>query len=149
MSFLHAFSGIFTAIKTEVHLRFHIVIANLICIFAYFYGITRAEWAVLLVMIFAVISAELMNTAIEKAVDTATMEVCNTAKISKDAAAGGVLMVAICAVLVGICLFGDGGKIADTLCRIFSDIKILIPCLLVGVLDLAFLFFFKERKTHK
>ena len=75
MSFWNAFSGIYKAIKTEAHLRFHIIIGNLICIFAYFYGIERLEWAILLIMIFAVISAELMNTALEKAVDTAKQEI--------------------------------------------------------------------------
>ena len=147
MSFIHAFSGIYNAVKKEAHLRFHIVIGNLICIFAYFYGITKAEWAVLLLTIFAVMSAELLNTAVEKAVDTATSEILPTAKLSKDAAAGGVLVLAICALLVGVCLFGDMMRILDTLTRIFTNPEILIPCLIIGVLDLLFLFFFKEKKV--
>ena len=147
MSFLHAFSGIYNAVKKEAHLRFHIVIGNLICIFAYFYGIDRTQWAVLLLTIFAVMSAELLNTAIEKAVDTATSDIMPTAKLSKDAAAGGVLVMAVCAILVGVCLFGDMMRILDTLTRIFTNLKILIPCLIVGVLDLLFLFFFKEKKV--
>ena len=147
MSFIHAFSGIYNAVKKEAHLRFHIVIGNLICIFAYFYGIDRTQWAVLLLTIFAVMSAELLNTAIEKAVDTATYEIRPTAKLSKDAAAGGVLVLAVCAILVGVCLFGDMMRILDTLTRIFTNPEILIPCLIIGVLDLLFLFFFKEKKV--
>lgn len=146
MSFIHAFSGLYKAIKTEFNLRFHIVIANLICIFAYFYGLERIGWGVLILTIFAVISAELLNTAVEKAVDTATSEIKSSAKLAKDAAAAGVLVMAVGAVIVGFCLFGDPMWIYDALYRIFSDIKVLLPCLLVGIIDLAFLFFFKEKK---
>ncbi len=141
MSFRYAIEGIISAIRSEAHLRFHIVIANLICVFAKCYGISRAEWAVLLLCIFSVISAELMNTAVEKAVDTATSEIKPIAKLSKDASAGAVLVVCIGAVLVGVCLFGDLTKIGTTLVHIFTDFRILIPSLILGVLDIVFLVF--------
>ena len=149
MSFIYALSGIYNAIRTEFNLRFHLVIANLICILAYFYQLERTGWAVLVVTIFAVISAELINTAIEKAVDTATKEISPTAKFAKDAAAGAVLVVAVGALLVGVCLFGDVRWIYDALYRIFSDAKVLVPCLLVGVVDLVFLFFGGRKKGDK
>ena len=141
MSFRYAIEGIISAIRSEKHLRFHIVIANLICVFAYFYGISKAEWAVLLLCIFAVISAELFNTAIERAVDTATSEIKALAKISKDASAGAVLVLCIGAILVGVCLFGDFTKIGITLIHIFTSVRILVPCLVLGILDIVFLVF--------
>ena len=141
MSFRYAIEGIISAIRSEAHLRFHIVIANLICVFAKYYGISNIEWAVLLLCIFAVISAELINTAIEKAVDTATSEIKPVAKLSKDAAAGAVLVLCIGAVLVGLCLFGNFTKIGATLIHIFTNVRILIPCLVLGILDIVFLVF--------
>ena len=141
MSFRYAIEGIISAIRSEAHLRFHIVIANLICVFAYFFGITKVEWAILILCIFAVISAELLNTAIEKAVDTATMEINSLAKLSKDAAAGAVLVLSIGACFVGVCLFGDITRISATLVHIFTDVRILIPCFLLGILDILFLVF--------
>ena len=141
MSFRYAIEGIISAIKSEMHLRFHIVIANLIAVFAGFYGISKVEWAILTVCIFAVISAELFNTAIEKAVDTATTEIKPTAKLAKDAAAGAVLVLCVGAVMVGVHLFGDFAKIGETLVHIFTEPKILIPCLLLGILDIVFLIF--------
>ena len=141
MGFRYAIEGILCAIKSEVHLRFHIVIANLIAVFAYFYGISNVEWAILTICIFVVISAELFNTALEKAVDTATSEIKPTAKLAKDAAAGAVLMLCIGAVLVGVHLFGDFAKIGKTLVHIFTEPKILIPCLILGILDIVFLIF--------
>lgn len=141
MSFRYAIEGIISAIKSESHLRFHLVIANLIAVFAWFYGISKAEWAILTVCIFAVISAELFNTALERAVDTATDEIRPTAKLAKDAAAGAVLVLCIGAVLVGVYLFGDFGKIGVTLIHIFTEPKILVPCLALGILDIVFLIF--------
>lgn len=141
MSFKYAISGILSSIKSERNLRFHIVIANLICVFAYFYGISRTQWAVLILTAFSVISAELFNTSTENAVDTATSEIKESAKRAKDASAGAVLVIAIAAILVGVCLFGDVEKIQQTLVHIFTHLKILVPCLLLGVADIVFLLF--------
>lgn len=141
MSFKYALSGILSAIKNERNLRIHIVIANLIAVFARFYGISRVEWAMLIIMAFSVIAAELFNTAIEAAVDTATMEKVESAKLAKDAAAGAVLVFAIASVFVGVCIFGDLGKILITLIHIFTTPKILVPCLVLGIGDIIFLIF--------
>jgi len=141
MSFFHAFEGILGALKKEPHLRFHIMIAVLISIFAKFYGISCTEWAVLILTAVSVISAEIFNTALEKAVDTATSEVKPSAKLAKDAAAGAVLALAIAAVFVGICLFGDGKRIMAALRLIFTTPKALLPCLFVGIGMLIFVIY--------
>ena len=49
-----------------------------------------------------VLASELINTAIEKAVDLATEERHPLAKAAKDAAAGAVLLFAVGAVVIGI-----------------------------------------------
>ena len=141
MSFYNALTGIFAAVRREAHLRFHIMIAVLISIFAYFYGLSSVEWAVLILMICSVISAELFNTAIEQAVDTATMEIKESAKLSKDAAAGAVLALSVCSVFVGFMLFGDFKRISDTLKFIFKTAEILIPTVIAGAALLIFLIY--------
>ena len=138
MSFYHALQGIWNSVIREAHLRFHIMIAVLISIFAYFYGISRVEWAVLILTIASVISAELFNTAIEQAVNTATEEIKPSAKLAKDAAAGAVLVLAVFSIFVGICLFGNGDRILATLKTVFTTVKILVPCVLAGFLLLIF-----------
>ena len=138
MSFRYAIEGIISAIRSEAHMRFHIMIANLICVFAKCYGISKIEWAILLLCIFAVISAELFNTALERAVDIATKE---QNPLAKDAAAGAVLCLCIGSLLVGVCLFGNIARISETLIHIFTNAKILIPSLILGILDLVFLIF--------
>ena len=141
MSFYHAFCGIISAIRSEAHLRFHIMIAVLVSIFAYFYSLDTFGWAVLILTIGAVISAELFNTAIEKAVDTATKEILPSAKIAKDAAAGAVLVLAVCSVFVGIALFGDVNRIWATIEFIFKRAEVLIPCIFAGVTLLLFVIY--------
>lgn len=141
MSFYHAVCGFLGAIRSEAHLRFHIMIAVLISIFAHFYGISRTEWAVLIVTIGAVIGAELFNTALEQAVNTATDEIKPSAKFAKDASAGAVLSLAVMSVFVGMCLFGNGERILDTLKYIFATKSILLPCLSVGFILLGFVIF--------
>ena len=105
MSFRYAIEGIISAIKGEAHLRFHIVIANLIAVFAYVYEISKVEWAILTVSIFAVISAELFNTAIEAVVDIAMPYKNQKAKKAKDISAAAVLILSMCAAIIGLTIF--------------------------------------------
>ncbi len=146
MSFYHAIEGIIAAIKSEGHLRFHLIITNLIVVFAYFYGLSRTEWAILWVCCAAVVCVELLNTAVEHAVDTATKEILRDAKIAKDAAAGAVLAMAMSSIAVGFCLFGNFARIWETLVHIFTVPKILIPCLALGIFDIIFLIGGKNEK---
>ncbi len=141
MSFYYALCGCLWAVRNEKNMRFHIVIANLIVVFAYFYGLSRSEWATLILSVGLVISAELLNTGIEKAVDTATEEIKPLAKVAKDVSAAGVLVMAVASILVGVCLFGNFNRIQATLIHIFTNIKILIPCLVLGIFDILFLIF--------
>ena len=67
-------------------------------------NICTIHWAVLLLACALVLSMEIVNTALESVVDLATQERHPLAKKAKDAAAGAVLVCAIFAVLVGLCI---------------------------------------------
>lgn len=133
----HALDGMGEAFLTERNFRFHTAAANLICIFAYFYGISRLEWGLLILTIAMVMTAELINTAVEGAVDTATEEYRETARAAKDTAAAAVLLAAFFAVVMGFVLFFDPERIKNTLIRIFSEPAILLPCIAVGIIDVG------------
>lgn len=142
-SFLKSLScaavGLLKPFAAERNMRIHFSFANLIMIFAYFFGLSRTEWAVLVLTVSAVITAELINTAVENAVDTAVKDFSPTAKAAKDIAAGAVLFTAIVSVAVGFILFFDIDKISTTLYNIFTRPHILIPCLLIGIFDVCFI----------
>lgn len=145
-SFKNAWCGLISPFKEERNLRFHFVIANLIVLFSYYFGISKLEWAVLIITISMVIAAELINTAIENAVDTATLEYSDLAKKAKDTAAGVVLFVAVISVIVGIVLFLDYEKIINTLTYIISTPKALIISLGLFIFDILFLIYGGRKK---
>lgn len=105
LSFGYAFRGIFTAICTEPHLRFHLVAAVYVLAFAAICGFSSERWAILLILISAVIALELINTAIESVCNLVTREFHPLIKLAKDLAAGAVLMVSFAAAVVGVLFF--------------------------------------------
>ena len=57
------------AIRQEPHLRFHLMAAAFVLYFQRYFALERSELALLILTIALVISAELVNTAIERTVD--------------------------------------------------------------------------------
>ena len=148
-SFKNAFLGIISAIKNERNIRFHIVAASYVLWFSRFYDFTRVEYAILFIIIALVIGSELFNTAIENAVDLASMSYNKKAKCSKDAAAGAVLVFAFCAVAVGILFFAD----LDVLYEIYNFFRLsffkLTLFILSIIISVIFIFFlFKPKKVR-
>jgi len=105
-SFDHAFAGVSHGLRTQINLRIHIAAAICVSIAGLLLQISTGEWAILVVTIMIVMSAELFNTAIEAAVDRVGCEPHPLSKIAKDTAAGAVLVGAIGAVIVGLLIFG-------------------------------------------
>jgi diacylglycerol kinase (ATP) len=91
-------------------MRFHIVICSLVLLSGLIFRLDRLEMAALLGVCALVIMAELFNTAIEVVVDMITENYHPAAKIAKDAAAGGVLVASVNAVMVGGVLFLWNGR---------------------------------------
>ena len=101
-SFKYALEGIEYCLKTQRNMRLHLVIAAVVVAVCIFLQISSLEFILVIISISLVFICELINTAVEKAVDTATKEYDPVAKIAKDVAAGAVLVAAINSVAVGI-----------------------------------------------
>lgn len=142
-AFLYAGQGIAAAVKTQRNLRFHMAAAVYVTAFSFFYELKRAEYVLLMLTFSSVISAELINTAVEAAVDLCSPEQHRLAKLAKDAAAGAVLVTAFFAVIVGVLLFGDIAVIKE----IFRYYGSHIPALagLVCSFGAAWAFVFKIK----
>ena len=137
-AFGYAFQGIFRTALRERNFRIHIVAVIAVSVFAFaLYGVTDTQ-AILLILTYGmVLSAELMNTALEKAVDLISPDKHPLAKMAKDAAAGGVLITAIAAVVIAVFLFRDGAKWATVFCLLTTPLGII--CLVIfTVLSLFF-----------
>lgn len=103
--FGYAFQGVISALKTECNMRVHFVCMFYMYLFLFafdFFQITRTQFAVIFIANGLVIGGELINTAIEAAVDLHGKEHTPLGKIAKDTAAGAVLVFAIAAVACGI-----------------------------------------------
>ena len=114
-SFYFAFQGIKVNILTERNLAIHFCVMLLVIVCGFTFKISTTEWLICILLFGFVITLELMNTAIETAIDICKPEINPKAKLAKDTAAGAVLVVAIVAVVVGIIIFGP--KIINVICR--------------------------------
>lgn len=102
-----ALAGLRFVFGTQRNFRTHVVITLGVLLLGGLLGLSSLEWAILLLVVGLVLLAELMNTAIEYTVDLYTQgEFDSRAKIIKDIAAGACLLMAVCAVGVGCCVFG-------------------------------------------
>ena len=100
-SFKYAFEGIHYAFKNDQNLLAHVAVAVLVMNVSIALKVTPFEMAILGLTIMMVISAEMVNSAIEKMVDLITKEHRTEAKIAKDVAAGMVLLTALAAAVIG------------------------------------------------
>ncbi|WP_294393869.1 diacylglycerol kinase [uncultured Clostridium sp.] len=104
-SFNNAINGIIDTVRTERNMKIHLFVSLMILIACFFFDVTKYEFLILAVTISMVISAEIVNTAIEAAIDMTTNYYHPLAKVAKNAAAGAVLVTAINAVVVGYIIF--------------------------------------------
>ena len=86
-------------------MRIHFAIAIAVMVAAVWAGVSRLELIALLLSITFVLVAEMINSAIEQAIDMATTSFDPLAKLAKDIAAGAVLIAAMNAVAVGYLVF--------------------------------------------
>lgn len=120
-SFNFAAEGIVHAVRTQRNLWIHFAIAVAVLIAAIGFGATKLELAVLLLAITFVLVAELVNTAVEAAVDIASTSFDPMAKIAKDIAAGAVLIAALNALAVGYLVFS--GEVATRSSRFLTRLS--------------------------
>jgi len=104
-SFACAFSGIVKACAIEKHMRFHILIAIAVLVISLICRIAVWEWVAVILCMALVLGAELINSAVEAVVDLVSPEKHPLAAYAKDAAAGGVLVAALAAAVVGLIIF--------------------------------------------
>jgi diacylglycerol kinase (ATP) len=88
------------ALRTQRNMRIHVAAAVITLCGALFLGVDRISLAAIVFAISLVFVTELINTAVEAAVDVATERYDPLAKIAKDVSAGAVLVAAVNALAV-------------------------------------------------
>jgi diacylglycerol kinase len=105
-SFRHAFRGWWYVLRTQHNAWIHAVAATLVILLAAWLRLPARDWAVLVLTITMVFTAEFINTAIEAVVDLASPAKHPLAKVGKDVGAAAVLIAALAAIVIGLLLLG-------------------------------------------
>jgi diacylglycerol kinase (ATP) len=105
-SFKYAASGIYFCLRTQRNMRIHVGAGFAAMGLGGWLGVPLFYLAIVAVVASLVVTMEMLNTAIENAVDLYTHRRHPLAKIAKDVAAAAVLVSAINALLVGALLLG-------------------------------------------
>lgn len=104
-SFVFALNGIKKSILKEPNFRIHILCTVLVIIAGYYFNISPVEWMLVLLCTALVLSMEMLNTAVEKLCDVVHKEIHPGIKLTKDIAAGAVLVSAVIAAICGSIIF--------------------------------------------
>ena len=106
-TFKNARKGMRLSLKSERNIRVHFAAAVLTLITAYCFHFSAIKFCILLFAIGSVISAEMINSAIEFALDSIYHnKYSRMVGMAKDIAAGAVMVVTIVALMIGALLFG-------------------------------------------
>ena len=106
-SFDYAIRGVVHALRTQRNMRIHIATAVLVLTVALLLRVSGLDLVALVFAVGLVVIAELVNTAVEAAVDLATDGYDPAAATAKDVAAGAVLVASITAAAVGYIVLVD------------------------------------------
>ena len=120
-SFNYAFEGIIHVLRTQRNMRIHFAIALIVLIAGLAVDVSRLELIALLLAIAFVLIAEMINTALEAAIDVATTSFDPMAKLAKDIAAGAVLIATVNAIAIGYLVFS--GQVANRSERLLDRLR--------------------------
>lgn len=140
-SFACAIRGVLYCVGNERNLRIHLTAALYVSLFAWLGKVEPLGCALLALCFGVMISAELMNTAIERLGDRANPGFDRLVRDAKDVAAGGVLVCALACVVVGYFLFIPSGALSAALAALFDKLWRVMLLLLSVPAALWFIFF--------
>ena len=120
-SFNFAVEGIIHVVRTQRNMRIHLLAAVIVLVAAIWVGVSKLELIALLLAIAFVFITEMINSALEQAIDVATTSFDPLAKLAKDVAAGAVLIATVNAIAIGYLVFS--GQIADRSSRLLDRLR--------------------------
>lgn len=104
-AFGYAFKGIWRLASSEAHFKLHVIAAVIVVALGIIFSVSATQWCMLILGMAGVMSAEAVNSAIEKVADAVTTEINPKIAFAKDCAAAAVLIFAMAAVAVGLIIF--------------------------------------------
>lgn len=104
-SFQVAIEGIMLTVKEERNFRIHLAISVIVVFLSFLLALSKVEWLFIMTAIFGMLSLELVNSAIERAVNLVTNQYHPLAKAAKDMASGALFLFSIYCMIIGASIF--------------------------------------------
>lgn len=104
-SFKFSIQGLKYAYKNEQSMLIHAIVTIIAIALGLLFKISLMEWAVLCFSLGVTLAAELINTAIEAAVDLCTLEIHPLAKIAKDCGSAATFVFSMITAVIGVIIF--------------------------------------------
>lgn len=98
--------GLFYAYRYEQSLWVHAIATIFAISLGIIFRIKLSEWAIVFIALGVILGMELINTAIEAAVDLVTLEVHPLAKIAKDCGSAASFIMTLVAIVICLFVFG-------------------------------------------
>jgi diacylglycerol kinase (ATP) len=105
-SFRYALAGWWFVIRTQRNAWIHAIISITVMLVCIWLRLELRDWAIIILAIAMVWTAEFLNTALEAVVDLTSPQQHQLARVGKDVGAAAVLIAALSAVLIGIFILG-------------------------------------------
>ncbi|WP_042224065.1 diacylglycerol kinase family protein [Oceanobacillus manasiensis] len=105
IGFKYAWNGVLSVVKTERNFRIHLLAAFIVICAGIIMQLSQVEWLFIVIAIGSVLTAECLNSAVEKMLDYLKPEIHPKAKVVKDLSAGAVLLTVLMSVVVGLIVF--------------------------------------------
>ena len=105
LGFVFAFQGLAVLVKTERNFKFHLFAFICISIVGFLFKIEKTEWLAILLISSIILTAEALNSAIEKLCNHLHPKIHPAIKSVKDIAAAAVLISSIIAFVIAGLIF--------------------------------------------
>jgi len=152
-SFNFAWEGLTFCFATQRHMRVHFAIMALVLFGAWGLRVAQDELLQLLTAMVLVPITEMVNTAVEYAIDLSTDGYDPRAKVAKDVAAGAVLLAAVYSITVGILIFANNPRLMQIVHnlpaqRVWPQVGV-IQLVVIGLLLLSVLITYVKKATRR
>jgi len=104
-SFGYAIKGLIKTFREEQNIRVQSTLGSVAILLAWFLGIARLEWALLVFVIGLVLLMEIANSAVERIADVLKPRINSYVKEIKDITAAAVLLSSVIAIIIGLIIF--------------------------------------------
>lgn len=101
----HAIRGFSETFKVEGNFRIEVVVGLIVLVASFILPLSQLERMIVILVVASVLVLELLNSALERIIDTLSPRIDVLAGVVKDILAAAVLLMSIVSIIIGIIIF--------------------------------------------